>query len=258
MDKVSKTVDLMSDRYQVEGLIFQVQRWSLHDGAGIRSTVFLRGCPLRCAWCANPESWAEAGVGQCRRVTVADLMKVLARDEVFYRESGGGVTFSGGEPLSQPDFLRAALAASREAGYHTAIETSAWADFDRVGVLFSLIDQVFVDLKHLDDHQHQRWTGRPNGRILANIQWLLAHHPEVVVRIPLIAGVNDQPEHVEAVAGFLAGSKVKGVEFMPYHNLGQGKYGTLGLAAPPPFAAPSEAVRAERQSLLRERGLVVI
>lgn len=246
----------MTDKNQTEGLIFQVQRWSLHDGEGIRSTIFLRGCPLRCAWCANPESWA--GAGRSRRTTVADLMRVLARDEVFYRESGGGITFSGGEPLSQPDFLRAALTAAREAGYHTAIETSAWADFGRVGDLFSLIDQVFVDLKHLDDRQHRQWTGRPNRRILDNIRWLLAHHPAVVARIPLIAGVNDQPEHLEAVAGFLAGTAVQGVEFMPYHNLGQGKYEALGLPAAPLFAAPSEACQAELKARLRGRGVPVI
>jgi pyruvate formate lyase activating enzyme len=248
----------MSDQNQTAGLIFQVQRWSLHDGEGIRSTVFLRGCPLRCAWCANPESWAEAGASQSQRMTVADLMRFLARDEVFYRESGGGITFSGGEPLSQPGFLRAALIAAGESGYHTAIETSAWADFGQVGDLFSLIDQVFVDLKHLDEHQHRQWTGQPNRRILDNIQWLLARHSNVVLRIPLIAGVNDQPEHLEAVAKFLAGSTVKGVEFMPYHNLGQGKYAALGLPAAPLFAAPSAACQAALKNLLRGRGVPVV
>lgn len=241
------------------GLIFQIQRWSLHDGDGIRSTVFLKGCPLRCAWCANPESWSaavEKGFGQ--RLSVAELMKILRRDEIFYRESGGGVTFSGGEPLAQPDFLRAALTACRRAGYHTALESCALAEAGLAAELYALADQVFVDLKHLSRDDHRKYTGQSNELILANIQNLLKTHPNVTVRMPLMAGVNDQPEHIRAVAGFLKGGNLKGFEFMPYHNLGEGKYRALGQPAPASFSPPTPDNRESLEAILRSEGLPVI
>ena len=247
----------MSD--SLEGLIFQIQRWSLHDGDGIRSTVFLKGCPLRCAWCANPESWfreVEKGFG--RRMTVAELMKTLRRDEIFYRESGGGVTFSGGEPLAQPDFLRAALIACRRAGYHTALESCALAEPELAAELYALADQVFVDLKHLDSEAHQKYTGRTNELILANIKRLLETHPDVTVRTPLIAGVNDDAEHIRAIVGFLKGLNLKGFEFMPYHNLGEGKYRALGRQAPPAFSPPTAEQQETLKAILRSEGLPVI
>ncbi len=234
-----------------EGTIFQVQRWSIHDGAGIRSTVFMKGCPLRCLWCANPESWSEAverGFG--RRVTVDGLMQELRRDEVFYRESGGGVTFSGGEPFARPAFLRALVAACNAVGYDTAVETSAFFEWKDASDIFDGLDTVFVDLKHMDPVKHERFTGVSNGRILDTIRRILASHGNVVVRVPLIAGVNDDRENIRALCDFLNDAKhdgLRGVEFLPHHALGVPKYARLGLPVPPDLSAPSE----ERIEMLR-------
>lgn len=237
----------MSSAETAEGSIFQIQRWSLHDGRGIRSTVFMTGCPLRCAWCANPESWA-AGGPQIRTLSVKNLLVTLSRDAIFYRESGGGVTFSGGEPLLQEIFLRQALKACRGRGYHTAIETSAEADWDAVADVFEQLDQVFVDLKHMNPALHRQYTGRGNARILANIQKIISFHQDVTVRVPLIAGVNDSLEHIESLAEFISCGRNVRLEFMPCHNLGESKYVQLGIPFPPAFSAPAE----ERISALKK------
>lgn len=213
----------------------------------------MKGCPLRCAWCANPESWTgtvERGFG--RRVTVEGLMRELGRDEVFYRESGGGVTFSGGEPFAQPAFLRALVAACSAVGYDTAVETSGFFDWDEVADIFEGLDAVFVDLKHMDPARHERFTGVSNERILGNVRRILASHGDVVVRVPLVAGVNDDLENVDALCGFLNGGKhdgLRGVEFLPYHDLGVPKYARLELPTPPELAAPSP----ERIEALKNR-----
>lgn len=242
------------------GLIFQVQRWSIHDGAGIRSTVFLKGCPLRCAWCANPESWsAEVGAGFGERVTVGELMARLRRDEVFYRESGGGVTFSGGEPLAQPRFLLAALEACGESGYRCAAETSLAAPWEEAWPALRLLDEVFCDIKVVDGARHRELTGAGNGLILANARRLLEARGRVTVRVPLVAGVNDGEGDLEALGDFLRGAPgLAGVEFMPYHDLGVGKYPKLGLPKPPSsFAPPAKSHLRRLAGILQGRGLAV-
>lgn len=241
------------------GIIFRVQRWSIHDGEGIRSTVFMKGCPLRCAWCSNPESQSariEHGFGQEK--SLAELMAELRRDEVFYRESGGGVTFSGGEPLLQKDFLKACLMACQKRGYDTAIESCLFAPWNETADIFERLDQVFVDLKHLDPARHKEYTGADNSLILGNISRLLAAHGNVTVRMPLIAGVNDQPEHIKEVAAFLAQRPPKAFEFMLYHDLGRPKYQLAGKDQPPCFEAPSVEKTEELKSILRKGGLRVI
>jgi pyruvate formate lyase activating enzyme len=246
----------MAGSPRLEGTIFQVQRWSIHDGEGIRSTVFLKGCPLRCAWCANPESWTgSADGGQGRRVTAANLMKELRKDEIFYRESGGGVTFSGGEPFAQPEFLRELVAACGAVGYHTAAETSAFFDWNEAADIFARLDAVFVDIKHMDSLQHKKFTGVPNGVILKNVERILATHGDVTVRVPLVAGVNDDEANIRALRDFLRGAKargLKGVELLPYHNLGVSKYSALGLPIPPEFAAPPVTVVESLKESLRD------
>ncbi|MDR2892942.1 MAG: glycyl-radical enzyme activating protein [Deltaproteobacteria bacterium] len=242
------------------GVIFQIQRWSLHDGEGIRSTVFMKGCPLRCQWCANPESWSarpEAGFGFS--LTVDELIAKLRRDAIFYRESGGGVTFSGGEPLAQPVFLHAALEACGEAGFHRAIETGAYAPWEKAAPIFNLLEEVFVDIKHMNSARHKELTGKPNTVILRNISRLLERHDNVTVRVPLVAGVNDDEANIRALCAFLQGAQaLRGVEFMPYHNLGVGKYTRLGLPVPPPHAAPQGRHLEKLKDLLREGGLTVL
>ncbi|MDR1242560.1 MAG: glycyl-radical enzyme activating protein [Deltaproteobacteria bacterium] len=242
------------------GTIFQIQRWSLHDGEGIRSTVFMKGCPLRCQWCANPESWTarpEAGFGF--RLTVDELVAKLRRDAVFYRESGGGVTFSGGEPLAQPVFLRAALEACGEAGFHRAIETGAYAPREKAAPIFDLLEEIFVDIKHMSSTQHKALTGKPNAGILRNIGHLLERHDNVTIRVPLVTGLNDDEANIKAMCSFLHGARgLRGVEFMSYHNLGVGKYARLGLPVPPPHAAPAPGHLEKLKDLVRFFGLTAL
>lgn len=294
------------------GVIFQIQRWSVNDGDGIRSTVFFKGCPLRCRWCANPESWrhqveilyspalysrcgrcvdvcptaassrqADGMVGfdrkQCtacgncvnvcptgarkimgKQVSVADVMRVINRDAVFYRESGGGVTFSGGEPFAQPEFLRQLAAACQTLGLETAVETSGCFDLDSVRDVLQQLDCVFVDIKHMDEAEHLRLTGVSNKTILANIAAFSKWHPRVIVRVPLIHNVNDTRENIEALCAFLQQEAgVTGVELLPYHNYGQAKYEAVG-ADFYAFSTPDEETIAQVKQWISAYGIAVL
>ncbi|MDR0587298.1 MAG: glycyl-radical enzyme activating protein [Treponema sp.] len=244
------------------GRVFKIQRWSIHDGDGIRSAVFFKGCPMRCAWCANPESWARPDnpdeVWELDR-----LMHELRRDEVFYRESGGGISFSGGEPFAQPAFLRAVAEACAERGYGTAVETSALFNWEECGDIVPLLGTVFADIKHMDAERHKRYTGSSNEKILENIGRIIACHPNVIIRLPLIAGVNDNEAHLEAVCSFIltyagkSSQKVPCVELLPYHDLGLSKYAALGVP-PPHFATPPRERIETFKRLIQNRGLCVL
>lgn len=294
------------------GNIFQIQRWSVHDGEGIRSTVFLKGCPLRCRWCANPESWKSApeilffrdrcsGCGRCAQtcdqgaiimaddrpspaspsrcrgcgkccsvcptgarkligstVTAADVLRIVQRDAVFYRESGGGVTFSGGEPFAQPDFLRQLAALCCRLGIDTAVETSACFDWDQVKDVFDFLDCVFVDIKHMDDEHHNKLTGIGNRRILENIARLSRLKSRIIARVPLMAGVNDGEEDIRAMCDYLQRrTGVREVEILPYHNLGESKWAALGRRGQS-FAPPDAARIDEVKKIIKGFGLTVL
>ncbi|MBI3979171.1 MAG: glycyl-radical enzyme activating protein [Chloroflexi bacterium] len=264
------------------GLVFDVQRYSVHDGPGIRTTVFLKGCPLRCLWCHNPESqlrdaevWLDAsrcincgdcvpvcpvgahtlrdGVhqldrsrcrycGRCvdvcdagalenvgRPLSVGAAVAAVEQDRPFYARSGGGVTLSGGEPLLQPAFAAAFLAACRRRGLHTALETcgqSTWRVLERVA---READLVLYDVKHTDAKRHRALTGAPNERILSNLRQLLAAGAKVIVRVPVVPGCNDGDEHFRALAAFLRSCSPlpAAVELLPYHGWGEAKYRRL-------------------------------
>jgi pyruvate formate lyase activating enzyme len=239
-----------------EGILFQIQRWSLHDGNGIRTTVFLHGCPLRCAWCANPESWQP---GQGRAVSPEELLREFRKDEPFYRESGGGVTFSGGEPLLQPGFLRAVLLCCARLGYHTAVETSGFYPWESRAPLFALLDQVFFDVKLMDPSRHQAFTGQSNALILENHEKLLATHGDVTVRVPLVASVTDDPAGIQALCALLRGKTgLAGIEFMPYHNLGEAKYARLGLPLRGKFAPPDRGTMRRLRAIAAGAGIRVL
>lgn len=174
-------------------------------------------------------------------------MQVIKRDAVFYRESGGGVTFSGGEPFAQPEFLRQLVAACSQLGLDTAVETSGYFEWGKVKDIFALLDGVFVDIKHMDDAVHMRLTGVGNKRILANIARISLMHPHTIVRVPLIAEINAGERNIREMCEFLKQrTRVKGVEILPYHDYGVAKWEALGVenqVFTTPTAAEIDAVR---------------
>jgi len=267
------------------GTILNIQRFCIHDGPGIRTVVFLKGCSLACRWCANPASQkpviepgyfsdrcqscgqcAQAcpigaivfdgrapridrslcdGCGACAKVCPARAIEMLGvevntdnvvaevqKDSVFYRNSGGGLTLSGGEPLMQPEFAGDILRQCRELGIHTAVETSGclpWANFEMVR---QSVELFLFDLKHPDDAEHRKATGQGNTRIIENLSALCRTGSHVILRVPVIPGYNDSQARIGQLAELClsVGQGIKQVELLPYHNLGAQKYELLGKA----------------------------
>jgi pyruvate formate lyase activating enzyme len=235
----------------VKGIIFDIRRFATHDGPGIRTTVFFKGCSLSCRWCHNPESidprpfrfqkkimldeeWfaQEEWVG--REYTVDEVMHILLRDKVFYEESGGGITFSGGEPLLQPEFLAELLEACRQEGLHTAVDTSGQVHrkfFDRILPFTSLF---LYDYKHYDAARHMQSTGFSNELINDNLQYLLKSGKPVRIRIPVIPSFNHTENDMAEMALFLKSlqGNIEQVDLLPYHTLGNNKYKRFGMPNP--------------------------
>lgn len=248
------------------GAVFDIQRWSSDDGPGIRSTIFFQGCPLRCAWCCNPEAWAPlpasaSGAGPLagRWLEAGAILAQVERDRVFYRRSGGGVTFSGGEATGQPELLRQLAQSLHAAGIHLALETCGHFPWEPNRAALGLMDLVYFDLKHMDSGTHARLTGVPNTLILENAIRLAAMGVPMILRVPLIPGCNDDPENLAATADFAVRLGGPPIELMPYHTLGVGKFRELGLpyrlAALEP--APAEAVARARQ-VMEGRGAKLV
>lgn len=223
-----------------KGRIFNIQRFSIHDGPGIRTIVFFKGCYMRCAWCCNPESQRyeietlieggkEKTVG--RDVTVEDIMPEILSDLPYYRRSGGGVTLSGGEVLAQADFAAELLRACKEAGLHTAIESSANAPFSDIEKLLPYLDLYLMDIKHMDSAKHKEYTGVSNERILANATEIAKSGVELIIRTPVIPTFNDSDQDIKAIADFARKlGSVSEYHLLPYHRLGMDKYHGLGRA----------------------------
>jgi len=303
---------------QVAALIFDIQGFSVHDGPGCRTLVFLSGCPLRCSWCANPEGqlarprlmvreakcvhqhyrcasactrgaieiseggspypqFDRAACRQCetrdcvaaclhqalkiagRPYTVSELMAILERDQGYWG-AGGGVTFSGGEPLSQPAFLLAALQQCQASYIHTAVETSAYVDLDLLLSILPWTDWLLVDIKHTDTAAHRAETGVGNEEILKNIQAVASAGwgGRLIIRVPMIPGYNDTAENLRATARFVRGLALQEVNLLPFHRLGAGKYEQLGLdyGRYAHLAPPGRETLRRQQQVFLDEGLV--
>jgi glycyl-radical enzyme activating protein len=283
----------------VRGQVFDIQRFSLHDGPGIRTTVFLKGCPLRCLWCHNPESrsarpqlafFAERCVacGECvaacprhahrlagerheldRAACVAcgrcvaacgsgalrlagserdatDVLDLVERDRPYYDSSGGGLTISGGEPLAQADFTRALLAGARQRGLHACVETSGAAPRRALAAIHGLVDLFLFDLKATGEWLHLRLTGSSPAPILANLDWLLAAGASVRLRCPLVPGLNDDANHLKAIAALARRHAGLEVEVLPFHDTARHKHARYGSLDPLPAVAAAGAAERRR------------
>ncbi|MEE8618548.1 MAG: glycyl-radical enzyme activating protein [Dehalococcoidales bacterium] len=265
------------------GYIFDIQRFSINDGPGIRTTVFFKGCPLRCIWCDNPESqeqlpqllYFESLCTKCYRcvevcpsgatkispdgsieidhglcqacglcvkaclsevrvisgktMTVDEVVEVVRKDELFYRNSGGGVTASGGEPTYQPDFLKQLFRQCQSYGIHTTLDTCGYVKWEVMAEILDYVDLVYYDLKHMDTVRHGELTGVGNELILDNARRISQGGKPIVMRIPLIPGCNDSEEKIKAMAEFVTRIKVVRVDIVPFHQLGSKKYERLGM-----------------------------
>jgi pyruvate formate lyase activating enzyme len=295
----------------IQGTVLRIERFAIHDGPGIRTTVFMKGCPLRCAWCHSPESQllrpefmpradrcvhclactnacpfhaatppGDGGplapkecttCGACaeacptgarelvgRTMSADALMAEIERDRIFYDESGGGVTFSGGEPLMQPVFLANMASACRASGIHVAIETCGQVDTRALVHVARDTDLFLFDLKLMDEQRHREYTGASNTRILRNLERLTAIQANIRIRFPLIPGVNDDDENVQAMGALLASLGLTRIDVLPYHRAGLAKYDRLRR----PYGLPdTEPPTPDRQThvvrVLESCGLIV-
>ena len=223
----------------VTGRIFNIQRFSIHDGPGVRTIVFLKGCPLRCKWCCNPESQSykfetivTAGVSKNvgRDVSVGEVMAEIEKDRTYYRRSTwGGVTLSGGECLWQPEFSEALLRSCKERGISTAIETTGYADMNIIRRLLPHIDTVLMDIKHIDAQKHLQFTTKDNALILENAVHIAKEARYLIIRTPVIPTFNDTNEEIAQIASFARSlDKVSEMHLLPYHRIGSDKYAGLG------------------------------
>ncbi len=293
-----------------QGTIFDIKRYAVHDGPGIRTTVFLKGCPLACVWCHNPEShtlepeifyWADRctrcgacieacpkgalawkdgnldmdrylcnGCGACvsicpagarelvgRTVTVDEVMREIEKDLLFYEESGGGITLSGGEPLAQPEFCRALLQRCRSLGIKTALDTSGYAPEETLLTIAKFVDLFLYDIKSMDEERHFAYTGVSNTRILRNLKRLDQLGKRIWIRFPLIPGINDDLDHIAQLGEFVATlPSVEAIHVLPYHRGGDAKRARLewsdpSLSLTPPTGKVIDAVLARLREIVR-------
>lgn len=212
------------------GKLMQLQHFSINDGEGIRTTIFLAGCPLRCKWCSNPESWNIEVNDYIKKMSLDEIISEIERYMIFYRYSNGGVTYSGGEPTLQKKFLRKMVNAFYNKGIHQSIETSGYFNLEEVEDIFKKLDFIFIDIKHMDNIKHKELTGVGNKIILDNIKSLGRLNKEIVVRVPFIKDINDSEENIKETAKFVYDNVAGGkIELLPYHSLGNYKYDSLGL-----------------------------
>lgn len=204
----------------MEARIFNIQKFSLHDGPGLRTSVFFQGCNLDCQWCANPECHRDDG----ETVTMEHLLKEVGKDKPFYDKSHGGVTLTGGEVFLQLPFALEFCKLLREGNIHIAVETAGAVPSATFQTLVNGVDFVYLDCKHYDPEKHRQGTGQSNHLILENLRWLIQSTIPHCIRIPVIPGYNDSLEDATAFAKLLADCGAKQVELLPFHQMAQGKY----------------------------------
>ena len=216
----------------MKGLIFNIQKFSLHDGAGIRTSVFFQGCNMRCKWCSNPEALEMRPKPEndgAKYYTVDGIMAELVKDKPFYDASGGGVTLTGGEPLLQSEFIRELCDALRASEIGIAAETSANVAEDVFKSVSRKFDTIIIDMKHYDSEAHRRGTGTGNEQIMSNIASALESDLHTIIRIPVIPGFNDSEEDIRGFAELLKRIGARDVQLLPFHQFGESKYRKLGL-----------------------------
>jgi pyruvate formate lyase activating enzyme len=265
-----------------DGLIFDIRRYAVHDGPGIRTTVFFKGCPLHCMWCHNPEgqrpepelvyrrnrcTCCDVCVGKCerkaissvqgsvfinrtkctvcrrcsdvcppealaiagKRVRVEEVLDEIEKDRIFYEESGGGVTFSGGEPLMQPEFLFALLKKCKARAIHNVVDTCGFARYGIIDKIREKVDLFLYDIKTMDENTHRKYTGVSNARILRNLKKIAENGTSIVISFPVIPSINDSDENVTRTADFVSRlPNILQINLLPYHKAGIEKYKNLG------------------------------
>lgn len=227
------------ERASGEGHIFNIQKFCLHDGPGIRTAVFFKGCPLRCKWCSNPEAFTtDITAGGDEKTdaaltgkiyTVDEVVKICLADKVFYEESGGGVTITGGEALTQPEFTIALLQRLKDEGIHRAIETSGHAPEETFISIIGETDLVLFDIKHYDNCKHREGTGEDNSLILQNLKRAIDSGAKLLIRIPVIPQYNDSIQDAQGFAELIKQYGLKEAQLLPFHQFGQSKYDKLGI-----------------------------
>lgn len=287
-----------------KGLIFNIQRYSVHDGSGIRSNVFFKGCPLSCQWCANPESqnffpelvvtekdciqcgtcfricptgalseveWSRNLCNACEKcvsvcptaartfvgapMTVKEIKNEIVKDAGFYHTSGGGITLTGGEALSQAEFA-AELSRELKKDYYTlAIETSGFAPWEKACMVFQYMDEILYDIKHMDSRKHEALTGVPNTLILENAKMAAKLPAKFVVRVPVIGGKNNDEENMEKTGAFAKEIGADEIDLLPYHRFGENKYKKLGREYDCDAYVPDDAEMERWKRLMTGMGL---
>jgi pyruvate formate lyase activating enzyme len=235
----------------MEGIIFEIQKFALHDGPGIRTTVFLKGCPLKCAWCCNPESQElppQLSKDNTRtfgyKASAEQVLLEVMKDKDYYDNSGGGITLSGGEPMMQFDFTYALLSIAKKNGLHTALETSGFAATENFEKILPLVDLYLYDYKHTGNENHKQFTGVDQALILKNLEFLYSRNAQIVIRCPVIPGINDNENHFNGIK--LLRNKfpgLRGIEVLGYHDYGLWKYESLGMN---PCPVEAKTVSAEK------------
>ncbi len=281
-----------------KGVVFNIQKYSVNDGSGVRTVVFLKGCPLSCAWCSNPESQRMErqllhtpekciGCGKCSDVcpngfkacsacgacadvcyagareisgtemTVSEVLAEVEKDRVFYKNSGGGVTLSGGEALMQWEFAAALAEGLKKKHLNVAIETTGFAPYEKARAVLKHCDTVLYDLKHMDDGQHRKFTGVSNKLILENARRFAADGTNLIYRVPLLGGINDDAQNIRAVIDFALETGVPEVHLLPYHELGIAKYTKIGREYDCGAHTPTDADVERIKNSMAEHGLRV-